>query len=259
MGTSGYRAVLLDRDGTLVHPFHYPSHPEHLRLYDTIGPELYTLQKMGFRLSVITNQAGIAHGYFTEDDLHRMNEYLISELSVFGVHLDGVYYCPHHPQGKIPALTRVCECRKPQPGMLLRAAADLDLDLERSWFVGDILDDVEAGNRAGCHTILVDLGTESPPQQPLRSPTFVARTTRHALEIIRAVDGIEESRVPSDAVELDYFPASWQGWHPQWRVQHFFVDEGRKPQPMYPRGVAPIGADFSPAYGEQGVPNGDGS
>ncbi|GAC1390541.1 MAG: HAD family hydrolase [Ktedonobacteraceae bacterium] len=197
------RALFLDRDGTLVHASHYPSRPEQLRLYDGIGPALQALQQCGFRLIIITNQAGIARGYFTEADLQRMHEHLTNQLGTLGVYVDGVYHCPHHPEGVIQELAIACACRKPQPGMVLRAAHDLNLDLEHSWFVGDILDDVEAGNRAGCHTILVDLDTESLPQHPLRVPTFVAHDTLHALHIIQHS---EETASPN----LVYRPAKWQ-------------------------------------------------
>ncbi|HEV2656243.1 MAG TPA: HAD-IIIA family hydrolase, partial [Ktedonobacteraceae bacterium] len=111
--------------------------------------------------------------------------------------------CPHHPEGKISQFSFACDCRKPQPGMLLRAAADLNIDLKHSWFIGDILDDVEAGNRAGCHTILVDLGTESRPPTVLRSPTFVAPDTRSALGIVRAVHALEPT------LDLVYTPQTW--------------------------------------------------
>src|SRR5207249_9823566 len=99
-----------------------------------------------------------------------------------------------------------CTCRKPQPGMLLRAASDLDLDLRSSWFLGDILDDIEAGHRAGGRTILVDLGTERFPEQQIRRPDFVARDTRHALRIIRA---IEQAEHLSPAPEMSYYPPTW--------------------------------------------------
>ena len=198
-----HRALFLDRDGTLVHSFHYPSRPEHLRLYEDIGPELCSLQAMGFSLVIITNQAGIARGYFTEADLQHMHEYLTSELASLGIHLSGIYHCPHHPDGVIPELTMRCSCRKPQPGMLLRAARDLEIDLAHSWFVGDILDDIEAGNRAGCHTVLVDLGTERLPTYPQRHPTFVARDTLHALRTIRTVESL-----PPD-LDLLYRPPTW--------------------------------------------------
>lgn len=177
-------AVFLDRDGTLVHPRHYPSRPQDLLLYDGIGPALHALQRAGLRLVLITNQSGLARGYFTEDDLTRMHDYLSSELARWDVCLDGIYVCPHHPAGSIPHLAISCACRKPQPGLVQRAAADLGLDTARSWFVGDILDDMEAGKRAGCRTILVDLGTESLPATGLRQPDFVARDTCQALAII---------------------------------------------------------------------------
>ncbi|HLI09223.1 MAG TPA: HAD family hydrolase [Ktedonobacteraceae bacterium] len=198
------RAVFLDRDGTLVYPRHYPSHPKELRLYENIGPGLRRLQKAGFRLVVITNQAGIARGYFTESDLHFMHRYLSSELTRLGVQLDAIYYCPHHPEGVIRELALRCQCRKPAPGMLLAASADLDIDLTRSWFVGDILDDVEAGHRAGCRSILVDLGTEPLPSQPLRCPDFVARDTAHALRIIGTVEHL------GLAANLAYRPHAWR-------------------------------------------------
>ncbi len=199
------RAIFLDRDGTLVYPAHYPSHPEDLHLYHNIGPGLAVLQEMGFCLVVVTNQAGIARGYFTEADLLRMHEHLRAQLARWGVHLDGIYHCPHHPDGALPELAIRCACRKPQPGMLLQAAHDLSLDLEHSWLVGDILDDVEAGNRVGCRTILVDLGTEQSPELARRCPTFIARDTRHALRIIHMAELL------GSGCDLTYRPASWHG------------------------------------------------
>lgn len=196
-------AIFLDRDGTLVHRHHYPSLPEHLRLYDGIGAPLAALQQAGFRLVVVTNQSGIARGYFTEADLATMHQYLAYQLAAFGVTLDGVYFCPHHPDGVIEGLAVRCDCRKPRPGMVLRAARELSLDLARSWLVGDILDDVEAGKRADCLTVLVDLGTEPAPQSALRDPDFVARDTRHALDIIAGFEGL------APLPDVAYRPASW--------------------------------------------------
>jgi D-glycero-D-manno-heptose 1,7-bisphosphate phosphatase len=211
-------ALFLDRDGTLVHPRHYPSRPEDLRLYDGLDPYLRCLQASGFRLVVVTNQSGIARGYFTEADLRQMHAHLAARLARMGVRLDAIYHCPHHPDGAIPELAVRCTCRKPQPGMVLRAAADLGLDLRHSWLVGDILDDVEAGNRAGCRTILVDLGTESPPERAVRRPDFVARDTLHALQIIttmavwgswRADLSPAMSGSPAQTPDLTYHPPHW--------------------------------------------------
>lgn len=197
------RALFLDRDGTLVQPRHYPTRPEDLCIYAGVGAELRRFQEAGFRLVVITNQSGLARDLFTSADLQRMHEHLIAELARSSVRLDGIYHCPHHPDGVIPDLSVRCGCRKPEPGMLFRAAADLGLDLQRSWVVGDILDDVEAGNRAGCRSILVDLGTEPPPDRPARRPDLVARDTRHALRMIRAVERL------GPAAELTHRPATW--------------------------------------------------
>jgi D-glycero-D-manno-heptose 1,7-bisphosphate phosphatase len=198
------RALFLDRDGTLIHAVHYPSRPEQIRLYAGIESELRALQEMGFCLVIITNQSGIARGYITENDLSVMHEYLTEQLALQDIHVDGIYYCPHHPEGIIPELAIECACRKPQAGMLLQAATEMHLDLEHSWFVGDILDDVEAGNRAGCHTVLVDLGTEAHPTTVLRCPNFVARDTRHALQIIRKISELEPT------LDMLYCPASWR-------------------------------------------------
>jgi D-glycero-D-manno-heptose 1,7-bisphosphate phosphatase len=197
-------AIFLDRDGTLVHPRHYPSQPDDLILYDGIGPELAALQMAGFRLVVVTNQSGIARGFFTETDLARMHDHLAFQLARFTVRIDGIYFCPHHPDGVVAPFATHCSCRKPRSGMVTAAARELDLDPRRSWFVGDILDDVEAGNRAGCRSILVDLGTEPEPTEQLRVPTFVGRTTLDALRIVAAVEGV------GPATGLTYRPPRWR-------------------------------------------------
>jgi len=119
------KAVFLDRDGTLVHPRHYPSRPQDLCLYDGVCEELRDLRQAGLQLVVVTNQSGIARGYFTEQDLQRMHAYLAQQLASYNVQLQGMYYCPHHPDGIVPGLARRCDCRKPAPGMLLQAASDL--------------------------------------------------------------------------------------------------------------------------------------
>ena len=198
------KAVFLDRDGTLVHSRHYPSRPQDLYLYDGVCKELQDLRHAGLQLVVVTNQSGIARGYFTEQDLQRMHAYLAQQLASHDVQLQGIYHCPHHPDGIVPGLARRCDCRKPAPGMLLQAASDLQLDLRASWFVGDILDDIEAGNRAGCRTILVDLGTERLPEKAMRRPLFVARNTVHALRIIK------DAELHTQTADMDYCPSSWQ-------------------------------------------------
>lgn len=199
------RALFLDRDGTLVEPRHYPSHPDDLVLAQGIGPLLRAFQTSGWELIVVTNQSGIARGYFTERDLERMHDRLRQMLRAWGVELHAIHHCPHHVDGSISHLAVPCGCRKPQPGMLLRAAAERGIDLTRSWMVGDILDDVEAGNRAGCRTVLVDLGAEPRPDRPERWPRFVARSTRDALRQI----AFAEDLLPQTAPQPPFRPAHW--------------------------------------------------
>jgi D-glycero-D-manno-heptose 1,7-bisphosphate phosphatase len=199
------RALFLDRDGTLVEPRHYPSRPEELVLSPAIGPLLRMFQTSGWELIVVTNQSGIARGFFTAEDLERMHARLREMLGVWGVRLTGIEYCPHHVEGVIPHFAIPCGCRKPQPGMLRRAAAAHGIDLTRSWMVGDILDDVQAGNLAGCRTALVDLGTERMPDRPERWPRVVGRSTADVLRQIAVIEGL----LPLRSRFTPVWPQSW--------------------------------------------------
>lgn len=180
------RAVFLDKDGTLLVDVPYNVEPRLMRLTDRAGEALRLLAP-SFRLIVISNQSGVAHGYFAESALTGVERQLGKLLVAVGVQLDGFYYCPHHPQGTVAAYRRACDCRKPQPGMLHLAARALDIDLGRSWMVGDILDDVEAGRRAGCRTVLIDNGGETEWQFSAdRQPDFTTgdlySAAQHILE-----------------------------------------------------------------------------
>jgi len=199
------RALFLDRDGTLVEPRHYPSDPKDLVLQPGVGPRLRRFQDAGWELIVVTNQSGLARGYFTEEALERMHDHLRGMLRVWGVELNAIHACPHHVDGVIPHLAVPCSCRKPRPGMLLQAAHQRNIDLSRSWMIGDILDDVEAGNRAGCQSVLVDLGTERLPATPERWPRFVVRSTQEALDQIAF---FEELR-PVRTLPSRYRPPQW--------------------------------------------------
>lgn len=199
------RALFLDRDGTLVEPRHYPSDPKCLVLRPEIGPLLRDFQRCGWELIVVTNQSGIARGYFTEEMLERMHDRLREMLGVWGVELNAIYACPHHIDGIISHLAVHCRCRKPRPGMLLKAAAERDIDLSRSWMIGDILDDIEAGNKAGCRSVLVDLGTEQLPKSPIRWPRLVARSTAEALRKIAFAEDLMALTAPP----THYRPPHW--------------------------------------------------
>ena len=146
-------AVFLDRDGTVIDEVGHLGEPDRVVVLPGVPAALRKLSEAGYALIVITNQAGVARGYFTETEVAAVNERTASLLEAEGVRLDGWYHCPHHPD-----FTGPCECRKPLPGMLLRAAAELELDLSRSWMVGDHPSDVEAGHAAGARSIMVRTG-----------------------------------------------------------------------------------------------------
>lgn len=154
----GRPAVFLDRDGTIVREVEYLRSPQELRLLPRAGQAMRRLNEAGFAVIVVTNQSGIARGLLTEDDLEEIHTVLRRRLARRGVRVDAIYWCPHHPEASRPEYRRRCRCRKPSPGMLLRAGRELDLDLSQSYVVGDSERDVEAGRRAGCRTVLVRTG-----------------------------------------------------------------------------------------------------
>ena len=147
--------VFLDRDGTLTRPYHHPTRPEHLVPSDGIVEPLRRLASAEVALVIVTNQSALARGLLTDAGFAAAQSSFERKLAEVGLHFDGVYHCPHHPDGVVASLAVRCGCRKPEPGLLVRAAADHGIDLTRSWMVGDQLSDVEAGRRAGCRTVLV--------------------------------------------------------------------------------------------------------
>lgn len=180
-------AVFIDKDGTLVHNVPHNVDVGRIRLREDAGPALARLSRQGFALVLVTNQPGIAAGLFDESSLAAVWDELAEQLAQDGVGLDAIYYCPHHPDGTDPRYAYPCNCRKPEPGLLLRAADEHGIDLRHSWLIGDILDDVEAGRRAGCQTVLLDVGSETEWRiSPWRQPHFVAPTLTEAAERIAA-------------------------------------------------------------------------
>ena len=146
-------AAFLDRDGTVIEEVGHLGEPDRVVLLPGVPAALRRLSDAGFALVLITNQAGVARGYFTETEVAAVNERTAALLEQKGVRLEGWYHCPHHPD-----FTGPCDCRKPLPGMLVRAAGDLELDLSRSWMVGDHPSDAEAGRAAGARSIMVRTG-----------------------------------------------------------------------------------------------------
>ena len=169
------KAIFLDKDGTLIDNVPYNVEPRRIRLSSGAGPALRLLARLDYRFFVVSNQAGIALGRFHEDAMGAVSDRLADLLFRENLSLDGFYYCPHDPEGSVAPYAVACPCRKPLPGLLLKAAADHGIDLRASWMIGDILHDVEAGNRAGCRTILLDNGNETEWRLgPRRIPTRMA-------------------------------------------------------------------------------------
>jgi D-glycero-D-manno-heptose 1,7-bisphosphate phosphatase len=189
------RAIFLDKDGTLVENVPYNVNPDLIELTWLAGPALQLFEQMGYRLFVVSNQGGIAKGFFTESALAPVEHRLGELLAQYGVHLTGFYYCPHSPDGSVKRYALPCTCRKPMPGMLMRAARDHGIDLARSWMVGDILDDVEAGIRAGCRTVLIDNGNETEWRvSAQRTPDLAASNLFVAARRIAQLDQAQGAR-----------------------------------------------------------------
>lgn len=150
------KAVFLDRDGTINEEQGYLYRAEECRFLPGVKEAVRRLNAAGYLVVVVTNQSGIARGYYSESDLDKLHRFMEKEFAVAGARIDGWYYCPHHPDFSPEGET--CDCRKPLPGMLLVASEELGIDLSSSWMVGDKSADMEAGLAAGCRSILVRTG-----------------------------------------------------------------------------------------------------
>jgi D-glycero-D-manno-heptose 1,7-bisphosphate phosphatase len=186
------RAVFLDRDGTLIGDPGYLGDPDGVMLLPGVTEGLRALQAAGFRLVIVTNQSGIARGKYTVADYEAVAARLEEHLEAAGVRLAGSYYCPFHPEGSVAPYNQEHPDRKPADGMWRRAAADLAIDLSRSWSMGDGQRDVVAGKRAGTRAILLAGGRDKWPL-PVRGPfdpDFVARDMREAVLFILKEEGL---------------------------------------------------------------------
>lgn len=218
------KAVFLDRDHTVINDPGYLADPAGVRLMPGAIMALRGLMGAGYKLVVVTNQSGVARGLLTEETLEKIHQEMRRQLEQGGVKLDGVYYCPFHPEGLVEKYRRESELRKPQPGMLLQAAKELDLDLAASWMIGDSPRDIEAGRRAGCKTILLrvaqvfqpvqgaaQVGKPVPPgskpgddEQSAVPPDFTAEDLPHAARII--IDSGMPSVAADAAPQIDTAP-----------------------------------------------------
>lgn len=153
------KVCFLDRDGVLIHEECYLSDPEKVRLIEGAGQTINALHAQGYLVIVITNQAGVARGYYPEESIDQVHAKIDELLAVDGAFIDKYYYCPHHPKGVVEKYTMVCTCRKPATGMVDQAVEDFEIDLENSFVVGDKVTDVKTATNTGCKTgILVRTG-----------------------------------------------------------------------------------------------------
>ncbi len=196
------KAIFLDRDDTLIEDPGYINSPEQVKLLDGVAEALIELKALGYKLVVVTNQSAVARGIVTEKvlgEIHKRLEQLLAEKKAF---LDGIYYCPYHPEGAVAKYRKESEFRKPNPGMLLKAAEEMDLDLGQSWCVGNSISDMEAGLRAGCKTILIDLPSHQQQLEPGQP-----RPNYKAVNIKEVVNIIKKHLRSSAEVEVQTHPA----------------------------------------------------
>jgi D,D-heptose 1,7-bisphosphate phosphatase len=169
------RAVFIDRDNTICRDVPYCSRPEDLELLPKVTDGIRLLNEHGFKVVVITNQSGVARGYFTEDVLSRIHQKMQGDLAERGASVDAIYYCPHHPDNN-------CDCRKPKPTMLFQAAHDLDIDLRKSYVIGDSDMDTKMGKEAGCVTIIVLTTNQNDTESRKPEPDYIANDLYEAAD-----------------------------------------------------------------------------
>ncbi len=191
----GHRAVFLDRDGTINEEVGYVNHLDRFYLLPRVGEAIHLLNRHRFKVVVVTNQSGVARGYFPESLIHQVHQKMMDHLKNQGAYLDGIYYCPHHPDVGEPPYRQQCHCRKPETGLIERAVQDLAIDCSKSYVIGDRGADVEFGRRIGSKSILVLTGYGKGEWEYFKGhwksqPDFVAEDLYEAVQWILQQEGI---------------------------------------------------------------------
>ena len=187
MNASG--AVFLDRDGTIIEEVGYLDRPERVELYPYSIEAIRALNRAGLKLVMVTNQSGVARGFFSEEVVHAVHRHIADLLAAGGAWLDAYYYCPHHPDGRVAEYATVCQCRKPERGMVDRAVRELGIDPARSFTVGDRWLDVALAQTVGARGVLVRTGygltEEQKPTPDVRADAIVNNLAEAAGWILR--------------------------------------------------------------------------
>jgi D-glycero-D-manno-heptose 1,7-bisphosphate phosphatase len=199
-------AVFMDRDGTISEEVGYLSELDQLCLISKSAEAIRLINESGLMAIVITNQSGVARGYFTEEMVNRIHEKMKELLEKQDVHLDGIYYCPHHPEGVIEYYRKTCNCRKPAVGLLEKASKDHDINLAASYIVGDKLIDIELASKVGAKGILVLTGYGKDELKKINDvpeikPAYVADNLFDAIEWITNDLGVKGDENPDCKIE----------------------------------------------------------
>lgn len=186
------KAIFLDRDGVIVKDTDHLYKIRDCEFYKGVFSAIKKFPT-DYKKIIITNQAGIAKGLYTEKDYKKLMDWISRQLKKHGIKIDKVYFCPHHPDGIVKKYTRICGCRKPKTGMLKQAQKDFNLNPRTSWLIGDSTGDILAGNKFGCKTILVATGYGGKDKRYKVKPTFKAKNLIAAAKIILGMDANELS------------------------------------------------------------------
>lgn len=183
------RAVFIDRDGTISEEVGYINHPSRFTVFPYSAPAVKLLNDQGWLAILVTNQAGVARGYFSEAMIQTVHEKLRRDLGSSGARLDGIYYCAHHPSVGEEPYRQDCDCRKPKPGLVHRAADELDIQLDESWMIGDRYSDIEMARNAGVQSAFVLSGYgrgewENQRDEWKHQPDLIAETLLEAISKI---------------------------------------------------------------------------
>jgi D-glycero-D-manno-heptose 1,7-bisphosphate phosphatase len=190
------RAIFLDRDGTINKDVGYPDTSDQIEIYSSSFEALGKINAAGFLAVIITNQSGIGRGYLSEADLEEIHHKMKADFAERGVHVDGIYFCPHYELSENPRYRKDCDCRKPKPGLALRAAKDLGIDLAGSYFIGDKVEDVLFGLNIGARPVLVLTGFGAESEKKLKEMSI--RPAHTAPDLLAAVNWILGQAPPQE-------------------------------------------------------------
>jgi D-glycero-D-manno-heptose 1,7-bisphosphate phosphatase len=185
------RAVFMDRDGTISEEIGYVNHPSRYRVFAYAAEAVRLLNESGWLAILVTNQAGVARGYFTEEMIGSVHNILRAEMARGGARLDAIYYCAHHPTVGQPPYRLACDCRKPKPGLIQRAAEEFDVDLAQSWMIGDRYSDIELARNAGVRAAFV-LSGYGRGEWEFQRPAWLTEPDIVAEDLLQAVRKITE-------------------------------------------------------------------